>query len=202
MKPRLPLWFWPWFLLAIGLGIAIYFMLPFHHSLAAIDAHKVLEKLKVKLTFEVPPPPPPLPPEWRSFCDEFGKARVPLAGYLAITADATAQCCIVQWSPFDKGKSLLLPIELDVLNDMLPSLKKVQGQIAVTGYESCEARGDLALRRALFVRNYLQSMGVRANQLITLAGDDQSCKSNMPDTPTGLGWYRRVDIKVCGVDPK
>jgi outer membrane protein OmpA-like peptidoglycan-associated protein len=102
---------------------------------------------------------------------------------------------------FVTGKSELLPLAKDKLNDVARALKELDSnQLAVIeGYTDSRGADDANMRlsqaRADAVKDYLVSQGVKAEQVRAVGhGEERPLASN--DTPEGRANNRRVEIVV------
>jgi outer membrane protein OmpA-like peptidoglycan-associated protein len=102
---------------------------------------------------------------------------------------------------FVTGKSELLPIARDRLNEVAKALKEMDDDklASIEGYTDSRGADDMNLKlsqdRASVVMNYLISQGVRADKLRAIGrGEASPVASN--ETPEGRANNRRVEIVI------
>lgn len=102
---------------------------------------------------------------------------------------------------FVTGKSELLPIARDKLNEVAKALKEMDDDklASIEGFTDSRGADDMNLKlsqdRATVVMNYLVSQGVRADKLRAMGrGEANPVASN--DTPEGRANNRRVEIVI------
>lgn len=101
---------------------------------------------------------------------------------------------------FESGSAVLTPVGRQVLEELLPVLKTLNGKkIQIIGHTDAlglrQPNVALSLARAEAVKNFLSASGVPAADILTAGmGPDQPLASN--DTPIGRAKNRRIEFKV------
>ena len=101
---------------------------------------------------------------------------------------------------FESGSAVLTPVGRQVLDELLPVLKTLNGKkVQIIGHTDAlglrQPNVALSLARAEAVKNFLSANGVPAADIQTAGmGPDQPLASN--DTPIGRAKNRRIEFKV------
>lgn len=101
---------------------------------------------------------------------------------------------------FESGSAILSPVGLQVLDELLPVLKGLNGKkLQVTGHTDAsgarQANVALSRSRAAAVKAYLVSRGLTGADILAQGmGPDQPLVSN--DTPEGRAKNRRIEFKI------